>query len=194
MLGSDLAGLPISLAAPSRVGRENGSWSSSLPPGRLFGVVLGGHQMNPYPLVQPGPRIHPPPLPKASSQQVRVAGGHRVSPSSGCYGGLKITRAVQRGGSIPFFQESAPGLRAAVLYLSGKPFGVCLERGCERSHLLGDTRCLRSPGRAGCWHPRPAPSSAPLMKADVSVYENTGSSTLGAPGAAQKSVLAGGWF
>lgn len=43
VLGSDLVGLPISLAAPSGVGRANGSWSSSLPPGRLFGVVLGGH-------------------------------------------------------------------------------------------------------------------------------------------------------
>lgn len=30
----------------------------------------------------------------------------RVSPSSGCYGDLKIARAIRRGESIPFFQES----------------------------------------------------------------------------------------
>lgn len=112
--GSDLVGLQISLAAPSGMGRASGSWSSSLHPGRLFGVLLGGHQMEPL-SSSPARTPHSCPAPAKGQQQAgeSVAGGHRVSPSSGCYGGLKIAWAVQQGGSIPFFQESQKSSRPA---------------------------------------------------------------------------------
>jgi len=67
-----------------------------------------------------------------------------------------------------------PGKREGLLqacgrwgfYLLGKPFGVCLERGCERIHLLGDRQCLRlraSPGSADASSPAPI---APLGPGD----------------------------
>lgn len=115
VLGPDLAGLQISLAAPSAgVGKASGSWSSSVPPGRLFGVVLGGDQLEPL-SSSPASSPHSSPAPAKGQQPAgeRVAGGHRVSPSSGCYAGLKIAWAVRQGGSIPFFQESQKRSRAA---------------------------------------------------------------------------------
>lgn len=66
---------------------------------------------------------------------------------------------------------------------------ICSGAGGVYGSLGRDSLCRASsqlPPR--CWHLCPARSLAPVMKADVSVYEDTG-----APRAAPKSIPAAGW-
>lgn len=204
VLGSDLVGLPISLAAPSRVGRANGSWSSSLPPGRLFGVVLGGSLDEPL-SSSPARIPHSSPAPARGQQPAGESGG-----GIPC---LPILWLLWRSKN----SLGSPTRREHPL-LPGKPEALqaCVRRCfiCQESPSVsawstdvrgaicsGTGGVYASPGRHGlcgassqlpshCWHLRPARSLAPVMKADVSVYENTGTTALGAPRAAQKSILA----
>lgn len=113
--GSDPTGLPTLLAAsPPGQGGKTGLGVALCLPRDLLGRCWGVSQGEPCPPAWPGPRIHPQSLTKGSDQRVRARGGegrtdfstHRVSPSLGCYGDLKIAWAIQRGESIPFFQES----------------------------------------------------------------------------------------
>lgn len=75
--------------------------------GDFLGWCWGVHQRKPL-SSSPARTPHACPAPAKGQRPAgeRAAGGHRVSPAPGCYGGLKIARAVQPGGSIPFFQES----------------------------------------------------------------------------------------
>lgn len=88
----------------------------------------------------------------------------------------------------------------------GKPFGICLECGCERSHLLRDRRCLHlriSQGRdwlQGCLissihhADRTSARSVPVTNAAVSVYGNMCSAALrNPPGRWLTRVGAVGW-
>lgn len=95
-------------------GGQTGLTEALCLPGGIFWGGAGGLHRLPCPPARPGPHVHPQPLPKGSDQHVRAQDGdihthittRRVSPSSGCYGDLKIARAIRRGESIPFFQES----------------------------------------------------------------------------------------
>lgn len=151
--------------SPSTLGSTSWGWEGKRGLGRssasrgAFWGAAGGSEGKP-------PSSHPAGAPHSSQtpgKGQRSASPRRVSPSAGCCSNLKIALVAQQGKSIPLL----PGKllqaweHACVrwgFHLLGKPFGICLECGCERRRLLRDGRHLRlraSPGRRALWTPHP---------------------------------------